>query len=532
MSERPMLPRAGRPEDVGVDPRVVNEFLTAIETEQWKIHSFMVVRHGKVACECYRAPFTRERPHAMYSVSKTFTGTAVGIALREGLLTLDDKVADFFPELTFGLRDERIERMTVRHLMTMTAGKNVPLVWDKTKSDWAEVFFRAPWYNEPGREFKYISENMYMLCAILNRVTGLCVRDYLQPRLFEPLGIGYPVWETDNRGVETGGWGLYATTEDVAKLMLLYQNGGVFNGRRILDEDFVREATSFQTETAHANSSPDSAVGYCYCMWRDNGAKGYRADGMFSQFGIVFEDYDAILVVTGGIPLEGDTKEFLWNYFPRAFRDGVKRSDAGAYLLDRLKNATLESPEEPSVSSLSADIEGRRIHFRKKIFLNLIGFPVSMLPLAVTYMAADKAGNIDDAVFHFSDDSLTLSWREGKEKNTVRAGLDGRYCYGEMTLGGVRYKVCCTAKWLKDDALSVSVRPIETIGKRMLEFRFRGRKVTMIPSSSPSIAEIADFLNKGFRDMVHVRFVQKAVEVFSVFAPAIVEPKHRGRFVD
>ena len=155
-----------------------------------------------------------------------------------------------------------------------------------------------------------------------------------------------------------------------------------------------------------------------------------------------------------------------------------------------------------------------------------------MLPLAVTYMAADKAGNIDDTVFHFGEDSLTLSWREGKEANAIRAGMDGRYCYGEMTLGGVNYKVCCTAKWLKDDELYVSVRPIETIGKRRLNFRFKGRRVVMTPSSSPSISEIAEFINKGFRDKVHIRLIQKTVAALSTFAPAIVEPMHRGKFID
>lgn len=532
MSESYRIPRALFPEEVGVDSRVIAEFLDAIEAEKWNIHSFMIVRHGKVAAECYRAPFTKERPHAMYSVSKTFTGTAVGIAVREGLLRLEDKVRDYFPEILEGVKDERLDRMTVYHLMTMTAGKDVSLLSDKSKGHWAEVFFKSHWYNDPGREFKYVSENMYILCAILHKVTGMNVRDYLWERLFQPLGMKYPAWETDENGIEAGGWGLYATTEDIAKLMLVYQNGGELNGRRFLDADFVEAATKSHIETAEANSSPDSAVGYCYCMWRNQGAVGYRADGMFSQFGIVFEEYDAVLSVTSGIPMEGNTKEFLWKFFPRAFGEDLQPGEDAVVLRDRLMNATLETPEEPSHSPLAVDIEGRRIHFRKKVFLNLVGFPMSMLPLAVTYMASDKAGNIDDVLFRFKEDALTLTWREGDETNTVKAGLDGRYCYGEMLLGGVNYKVCCTAKWLNNNSLFVSVRPIETIGKRMLEFRFRGDKVTMLPSSSPTIPEIAEFLEKGFRDMCHVRIVQKAAHVILSLLPPIVEPKHRGRFID
>lgn len=533
MNERYRIPRASTPEEAGVSSAVLSEFMDAIEKNNWNIHSFMVIRHGKVAAECFRAPFTPERPHAMYSVSKTFTGTAVGIAVTEGLISLEDKVRDFFPALLDGVKDEKLDQMTVSHLLSMTAGKDVSLLSDKSKGHWAEVFFKSRWYNAPGKQFKYISENMYILCAILKQVTGMSVRDYLQPRLFAPLGINYPFWETDENGIEAGGWGLYATTEDVAKLMLLYQNGGVFNGRRILSEEFAYEATHKHTETAEANSSPDSQVGYCYGMWRDQGAKGYRADGMFSQFGIVFEEYDAILSMTSGIPMEGNARDFLWNFFPRAFDDHIKPTDEAVVLADRLKNATLEVPEEPSVSPLSADIEGRTIHFRKKIFLNLIGFPMSMLPLAVTYMLTDKSGNIDDVVFRFGDKTVQLSWSEGKERNTVKAGLDGRYCYGEMTLGNINYKVCCTARWLSETELYISVRPIETIGKRMLEFRFRpGGKVTMTPRSNPSIPEIAEFLEKGFQDMCHIRIIQKAVGFVLTLLPPIVEPKHYGKFCD
>ena len=533
MAELYRLPRAAYPEEVGVSGVEIEKFLIDIEENGYNVHSFMVLRHGVVAAECYRAPFSADRPHALYSVSKTFTAAAVGIAVGEGLLRLDDKVKDFFPEYTANLRDKKLDMLTVRHLLTMTSGKNPSIIDNKSKGKWIESFFGFPWKSAPGEEFKYVSENIFMLCAILVKVTGMSVRDYLQPRLFEPLGIAYPNWETDENGVEAGGWGLYATTEDIAKLMLCIHQGGVFNGKRIMPEDYVRDMVSFQSDNSEANSSRDSKVGYGYCVWRDDGAKGYRADGMFSQFGIVFEDYDAILAINSGIPMEQDCRDLIWKYFPAAFtaEEGVPAAPGAPELKARLESAAIETPCEASSSPMEEFVADRNIHFRKKIFLNLIGFPMSMLPLAVTFMATDRAGNIDDMRFSFEEGALTMRWREGNETNAVKAGMDGRYCYGEMTLGKVTYKVCCTARWLSDDRLFVSVRPIETIGKRMLDFKFNlNGKVLMRPSSDPSVEKISDYLSRSVQDYTHVKPLQVILRKVISFFPAIVEPAHYGRF--
>lgn len=525
------LPRAKFPENAGVSSKVINDFLNAIESENINIHSFMVIRHGKVAAECYRAPFTAERPHAMYSVSKTFTATAIGIAEGEGLLSLNDLVKDYFPEYTAGLNDPKLEKLTIKHLITMSSGKDPSLLNDKSKCDWIEYFFKCPWYNEPGVEYKYISENIYMLCAILTRAAGMSVRDYLQPRLFEPLGIDYPFWETDENGIEAGGWGLYVKTEDMAKLMLCYQNDGKFGKKQIIPAEFAKAAHQVQSDNS-SSLYEDSNKGYGYCIWRCGAVNAYRCDGMFSQFGIVFEDYDAILVITSAIPREQMARDFLWRFFPAAFLDEKKDNGDTSVdgLKERLKNAVLELPETESNSPLSEKINGRTIRFNKKIFLNLIGFPMSMLPLAVTYMTTDKAGNIDNVKFTFDKDRLNMYWTEGDESNTVTAGLNGKFTYGEMRLGGIDYKVCCTAKWTADNRLFVQVRPIETIGKRMLDFKFNADgRVIMKPSSSPSIAQIGEFLCDGVGEMFPSPVVQKICRSAIKLLPPILEPTHRGR---
>ena len=214
------LPRADFPEQVGVSSKAISELLDDFERSGIELHSIMILRHGKVAFETWRDPYAPDIPHTMYSVSKSFASIATGFAIDEGLLTLDTKVIDIFPEYRPQKYDANLEKMTVFHLLTMTAGKDVSVLENKAKVSWLKSFFGARWAFAPGEGWKYISENCYVLCAIIQKLTGMTVREYLAPRLFKPLGIREnPAWETDPNGLEAGGWGLFITTEEVAKVI-------------------------------------------------------------------------------------------------------------------------------------------------------------------------------------------------------------------------------------------------------------------------------------------------------------------------
>lgn len=527
------LPRAESPESVGVSSREIARFLQEIKDFGYRFHSFMVIRHGKVAVECYRDPYRADIPHQMYSVSKSLTSTAIGFAVEEGLLSLEDRLVDIFPDHVPEQADERLPKLRVKHLLNMTSGKNVSLLDDKTKNSWVASYMKAPWYADPGEEFKYVNENIYMLCAILHRVTGMTVREFLQPRLFEPLGIACPQWETDPYGIEAGGWGVFLTTEDLAKIMLMYHQGGVFNGKRILSEEWVKTATSIQSDNS-ANEGIDSSCGYGYCFWRCHQPETYRADGMFSQFGIVFGEYDALLICTAGICSEDTARAMLWHHFPRAFIDeNAPKADTTCDRLQELLNNTpMDVPFPASSSPWEHRLEGSVIRLRKNILLNLVGFPVSMLPLAVVYMSADKAGNIDNIRFSFKEHECAMRWTEGDEENTVLCGMDGHFRYGTMRLGQLDFTVCCSAYWNEVNNLVVDVRPVNTIGKRRLSFRFNlNGRVTVKPSGEPSTREISDYLASG----VHTMFSNPVVITLAKFAlsllPPILEPKMRGRLI-
>ena len=265
------LPRAASPEEVGVSSALTEQFLHYIKEQNLEFHSFMVIRHGKIAVEWYNEPYTADTSHSMYSVSKTFSATAIGFAVSEGLLSLDDKVLDFFPEYTPKSDSPYFDKLTVRSLITMTSGKQTNTLEEKGKIDWIEDFINSPWVFEPGTQYLYVNENIYMLCAIIHRVAKTSVVDYLMPRLFEPLGIERPFWETDQNGIEAGGWGLYIKTMDLAKVMTCYLHEGKYKNKQILPKEWVKEATVNQIgDIKMPSKDKDCCAGYGYCIWMDD----------------------------------------------------------------------------------------------------------------------------------------------------------------------------------------------------------------------------------------------------------------------
>ncbi len=527
MTDVKAIPRVSSPKEVGVSAEVVRSFLENAKEKNYEFHSLMVIRHGKVAVEWYNSPYNKDTPQSVYSVSKSFTSTAIGFAISEGLVSLDTKVTDIFPDYPPKKADSRYEKLTVRNLLRMSSGKQPSFLSDKGKVDWIDDFINSPWVFEPGEKFLYINENIFMLSAIINRVTGMTMREYLRPRLFEPLGIEYPFWETDRNGIEAGGWGLYIKTEDLAKLTLCYLQKGKYNGEQVIPAEWALEATKKQIGNEYNRPGTDSSYGYGYCFWKNSiDEDSFRADGMFSQFGIGIPEYDAAVILTSAITDETGCLEYIFNYFPKAFCDTDESENA-------IENTTVE-PLLPSDRSVKEEIiRNRYIKFRKKLFLNLIGFPVSVLPMAVTYMLTDKPGNIDMVRFDFEEKDCTMQWSEGLETNKITLGLDGRYRYSEITLGNIRFTVCANAFWLDDESLLVTIRPIQTVAKRNLIFEFRPKdKVIMIPSSSPSGAEILKNLDGFFEQMIPNKTILGLFNKIMSYAPKLIEPKHHGRFIE
>ena len=294
------LPRS-TPEDVGIASSVLTAFVEALRQTGQEVHSFMMVRHGQVAAEAWWKPYAPDLPHMLRSLTKGFTATAVGLAVAEGRVSVDDPVLRFFPEDGPKRPSTNLQAVRVRHLLSMSTGHEANTLWGTERQrNWARHLLAQKVGREPGTLFVYNSGASYLLSAIVQKVTGQRLLEYLTPRLFEPLGIEGATWDRCSGGVDLGGEGLSVTTEDIAKLGLLYLRRGVWNGRRLLPEAWVDEATRSHIATP-GEYGPDWAQGYGYLFWRcRHGA--YRGDGWGGQFCVVMPEQDAVLAMTAGAP--------------------------------------------------------------------------------------------------------------------------------------------------------------------------------------------------------------------------------------
>lgn len=350
------------PEAEGVDPAGIRNFIQAIEGSRHELHSLMILRHGKVVTEGWWAPYRCEFNHGMYSMSKSFTSTAIGFAVAEKRLTVNDRVISFFPDDLPEKVSDRLKSMTVKHLLTMSEGQARGATSKAIASDdWVKNFLKQPLINEPGSVFSYNSASTYMLSAIVQQLTGQTVLDYLKPRLFQPLGIGGMYWESCPKGINTGGWGLHIRTEGLAHLGQLYLQKGLWNGKRILPAAWIEEATSKQIQQPKtAQSNPDWVQGYGYQFWRCRHGL-YRGDGAFGQFTIVLPKQDAVIVMTGESPSMQEELDLVYEHLLPAF--GNRRVAGGGHrstaLRKELKKLAVRLPEGKAASAIGKSIDGK-----------------------------------------------------------------------------------------------------------------------------------------------------------------------------
>ena len=320
------------PEKQDVDSRAIVDFLDKIKEENHELHSFMLLVGGKVVAECWWEPYGPTYRHQMFSLSKSFTSTAIGFAVGEGLLSVDTPVADIFKKEIEELgshTDEKIKKMTVRHLLTMGTGMDYENWGFGPGSDNVKGFLSSHIKHEPGSVFFYHTLATYMQSATITKLTGQKLVDYLMPRLFGPLGID-PYWEEDDRGINFGGFGLNIKTEDIAKFGQLYLQKGEWNGRRLLSEAWIGEATSKQISNGDDPKS-DWAQGYGYQFWRCRPEGVYRGDGAYGQFCVVMPKQDAVVAITSNADMQR-VLDIIWEtLLPALGKKEAPHSEKTAY---------------------------------------------------------------------------------------------------------------------------------------------------------------------------------------------------------
>lgn len=361
------LPRSS-PEQQGISSVDLLAFIEAADKDIDAMNSFMLIRHGRVVAEAWWAPYDRDTPHILYSLSKSFTSTAVGLAVAEGKLSLDDQVIKFFPAEAPADPSPNLRAMRVRDLLRMNTGNQTeaPIRVDdpsKQTDTWAKTFLSHPVPFKPGTHFLYNSPATYMLSAIVQKATGMTVLDYLRPRLFDPLGIKDPIWIASPQGVTAGAYGLSVRTEDIAHFGELYLRKGTWNGKQLLPASWVAQATSIQTSNGSAPTS-DWDQGYGYQFWRSR-HNSFRGDGAFGQYCMVIPELDAVVAITSGVRNMQQVMNLVWDKLLPAMKPGRLRENPSArrQLEARLASLAVKFPNSAATSSVSGDVSGKWFEF-------------------------------------------------------------------------------------------------------------------------------------------------------------------------
>jgi CubicO group peptidase (beta-lactamase class C family) len=359
----PALSRS-TPEAQGISSAAVLSFVQAADSSIDAMNSFMLVRHGQVVAEGWWGPYEARTPHVLYSLSKSFTSTAIGMAIAEGKLGLDDEVLKFFPDEAPAQPSVNLRAMRVRDLLRMSTGHvTEPQLFGQVDSamrsaTWVKRFFAHPVPFKPGTHFLYNSPATYMLSAIVQKVTGQTVLDYLQPRLFEPLGIERPTWVQSPEGIDAGAYGLSVRTEDIAKMGQLYLQKGQWNGRQLIPTAWVEEATARQTSNGSSPRS-DWDQGYGYQFWQSR--HGYRGDGAFGQYMLILPKYDAVVAITSGVRDMQAVMNLVWDKLLPEMQASPVPEDAAAQraLTTALAGLKLRTVAGTPTSPLARAISGR-----------------------------------------------------------------------------------------------------------------------------------------------------------------------------
>ncbi|HEX4216563.1 MAG TPA: serine hydrolase [Candidatus Dormibacteraeota bacterium] len=451
MVEAAYLPRS-TPEAQGVSSTGIGAFLDAAERQISYVHGFMVLRHGHVVAEGWWDPFGPDSPHQLFSLSKSFSSTAIGLLVAERRLTVEDPVLDLFREDAPSDPSANLRAMRVKHLLAMSTGHADNSV-QRTDANWVQAFLNYPVEFEPGTHFAYNSGASYMLSAIVQKLTGGRMIEYLRPRLFEPLGIENPTWETSPQGIDAGGWGLSIRTPDIARFGQLYLQRGVWHDQRLIPETWVEQASSFHTDN-RTMTNPDWAQGYGYQFWRSR-HNAFRGDGAFGQFCVIMPDQDAVVAINSGTPDLQGVLNLVWEHLlPAMSPDQPAADGAGSDALkDRLAALRLPLPEGAATSPVAGEVSGR------------------------TYRIEGTADGIESVSFRFDGDGSVITIRDASGEQELRCGHGSRL-HSRASLEVERSSPVAGAGAWKDERTYVAqLYWYETPFARTLTCRFDGDRI-------------------------------------------------------
>ena len=450
------------PGAVELSAAAIEAFLNELESGFTEPHGLMILRHGKVCAEGWWSPYAPGIRHGLQSLSKTYAATAVGIACTEGILRLDEPVSAIFPAEMPKEVSDNLSKMTVRDVLCMGTGMET---MPRPSADWIRDFLATPVLHEPGSAFFYNSTGSTLLAAMVRRRSGETLKQYLKKRLFDKIGIDATnfLMTTMPDGTEVGGGGFFATTEDNLRLMMLYHNGGVWAGERILSQEYVSLATSKQNDSAsEAIGNPpalDNFVGYGFQIWMCRHPGCYRADGAFGQYSIVHPKLDMIVSINetaGSAHWAQKTLDCVWRFFERLEGElFVADEAADARLANRMQRLSLPKPAYQPHGAREQLTGAFATRDGKLVFGEATGSMMSGTPLP-----PDVAG----CAIRFSDVVCELQLRfADQQEQTYQIALDGSRRENKYAFeGSPMTRVLLSGHFESPEKLVFSARFVET----------------------------------------------------------------------
>lgn len=462
------------PENAGVPSDKILNFINHIEQQKLCIHSFMLIRHGEILAEGYYPPFKSDTLHRMYSTSKTFVAIAVGLLIDEGKLSLTDKIIDFFPEYCPDNIHPYVADMNIRDLLMMATPFSYN-TYTRGDKNWVWTFLNAEPSHPAGTLYSYDTSGTVMLNGIVEKVSGMELMDYMRPKIFDHIGISESAHAIQRpEGGAWGGSGVLCSTHDLAKFALLLLNKGRHNGKQLISESYITEATSAQIDNQLSSSNPEFHYGYGYQIWRTRN-NGFATVGMGSQMSVCMPDKDMVFVVTADTQSVSEANStilaLLWNHlYPYVSDEPLPQNKiAHDMLTDKLNNLQF-LPVDGNLKSAKVDN------------YNNIKYKLNANPM-----------EISDIKFEFNEGKGCMIYTNQTGNHKIEFGF-GDYIYGTFPethyygkqIGvpkgsGYRYKA--SAAWFDDSNLIIYLYIIDDyFGTLKINVSFKNKEISILMS--------------------------------------------------
>ncbi len=495
------------PEEVGIESATLLSFLEEYaKMTELHPHLLMIMKDEKIILETDFYPYHRDTWHVSHSLCKSITALAVGLMIEDGVLSLDEKLTDIFPKRAFNFDLGRQKELTIRTLLNMTSAVSFNEFGSAVSDDWVNSYFSSDIKQQPGAKFGYNSMNTYMLSACIREKTGRDMFDILNERIFHPMGITEIFWEKCPKGITKGGWGLYMKIEDLMKFASLFLSGGIWKGKRLISEHWLREMTKKQIAT------PESAnqYGYGYQVWQSSRSHSYQFNGMLGQNLIIFPDIHMAIATYSG------SAEFfptctLMALIDRHFGNRFHPAEQPLKPIRRMQTALERFNTAlalPPVKSRAAQKE------QLAAFASLVGasFPIDaenlgLLPVMISILHGNFSDGIDKIAFEARENRMEAVFVKKKEIIRVPFTADGNACYFDFIENGEHFYAATVAKMTKNEedipVFKLSIYFLETTSVRHIKFFFHHNKTVIRFSEDPTGEDMLESFAPIIEDAVN-----------------------------